>query len=90
MQPSTSFASRAMPGMMMGASADAEPRNPARVVLGRSWNPLPLASLSSSVVSNLGKPSSKPGQRSEPNTGYDYPLEFCYAKKPCPSLLGIG
>lgn len=51
---------------------------------------LPFASVTSAA--SLGKPSAAgAGARTEPQTGYDFPLEFCYLRKAkCPSLTGIG
>ncbi|GFR51217.1 hypothetical protein Agub_g13590 [Astrephomene gubernaculifera] len=50
----------------------------------------PLASLSQSILSGLGRPG-KEGGRAEPATGYEFPLEYCYLRtKQCPSLAGLG
>ncbi len=55
----------------------------------RSAPMTPFASLSASILGNLGKPGSS-GGRVEPATGYEFPAELCYLKKPCPSLAGLG
>ncbi|KAG2422594.1 hypothetical protein HXX76_015921 [Chlamydomonas incerta] len=49
----------------------------------------PFASLSASILGGLGKPGTA-GGRVEPATGYEFPAELCYLKKPCPSLAGLG
>lgn len=52
---------------------------------------LPMASLSASILSNLGKPAESGSGRMEPSTGYTFPLEYCYLRnKDCPSLAGLG
>ncbi|GIL81042.1 hypothetical protein Vretifemale_10171 [Volvox reticuliferus] len=51
---------------------------------------IPVASLSSSILSGLGRPGTK-GGREEPATGYEFPSEYCYLRtKNCPSLAGLG
>ncbi|GLC42433.1 hypothetical protein PLESTM_001332700 [Pleodorina starrii] len=50
----------------------------------------PMASLSASILSGLGRPGAK-GGREEPHTGYEFPPEYCYLRtKQCPSLAGLG
>ncbi|GIL50625.1 hypothetical protein Vafri_6760 [Volvox africanus] len=50
----------------------------------------PVASLSSSILSGLGRPGTN-GAREEPATGYAFPPEYCYLReKNCPSLAGLG
>lgn len=98
MQPTLMYAGRAMPSALLGVQPEREPapfagtsNSSGRVSLPRTWAPLPFASLSSSVVNNIGKPSAtNKDARTEPHTGVEYPLTFCHNKRPCPSLLGLG
>jgi hypothetical protein len=55
---------------------------------------LPLASISANLLRNVGtSPSNEDAPiRREPDTGVDYPFQFCSSEnqEDCPGLAGLG
>lgn len=81
------FFFKTVPGAQVPGAQEAETENVHARRIPRTPT-APWASISSSLMNNLGKPGAS--GRVETHTNVEFPLEFCLSKKPCPQLAGIG